>query len=97
MAEDSKGGIWVATESGLNKFDGKRFINLTKENSALPANELNVVVQDPDNPDRLWIATQRDGVKILSLEDMEFKDSPDERLWPMNVVDIKAAPGGESG
>ncbi len=94
MAEDSKGGIWVATESGLNKFDGKRFINLTKENSALPANELNVVVQDPDNPDRLWIATQRDGVKILSLEDMEFKDSPDERLWPMNVVDIKAAPGG---
>lgn len=94
MAEDSRGGIWVATESGLNRFDGKRFINYTKENSGLPANELNAVAQDPDNPDLVWVATQRNGLAIFSLDEMRFKEPSDKRLWPQNIAAIKAAPNG---
>ncbi len=94
MAEDSRGGIWVATESGLNRFDGKRFINYTKENSGLPANELNAVAQDPDNPDLVWVATQRNGLAIFSLDEMKFKEPPHKDLWMSGVVSIKAAPNG---
>lgn len=62
MAQDPTGYVWVATEDGLNRFDGKKFISFSKENSGLGANELNCVAQIPSDPDRLWIATQRNGI-----------------------------------
>ena len=45
IAQDTDGIIWVATEEGLNRFDGKHFTSFTKENSGLSANELNCVAQ----------------------------------------------------
>jgi signal transduction histidine kinase/ligand-binding sensor domain-containing protein/DNA-binding response OmpR family regulator len=62
IAQDTDGIIWVATEEGLNRFDGKHFTSFTKENSGLSANELNCVAQIESDPNRLWIATQRDGL-----------------------------------
>lgn len=54
--------IWVATANGLNRFDGTDFINFTMENSGLGSNALNCVTQLPNDPDRLWIGSQRDGI-----------------------------------
>lgn len=62
ITQDPAGYIWVATEDGLNRFDGNRFTAFRKENSGLGANELNCVAQIPSDPDHLWIATQRNGM-----------------------------------
>lgn len=62
ITQDPTGYIWVATEDGLNRFDGSRFTAFRKENSGLGANEFNCVAQIPSDPDHLWIATQRNGI-----------------------------------
>lgn len=61
MAHDPYGCIWIATEGGLNRFDGHSFQIYTRENSGLSSNELNCVLYDPSE-DVTWIATQRDGL-----------------------------------
>ena len=61
VAQDRKGYIWIATESGLNRFDGQQFNTYTKNNSGLGGNELNAVLADPVE-DKVWIGTQRDGL-----------------------------------
>ena len=42
IVQDSTGYIWIATNKGLNRFDGKTFINffITTENSPLPGNPI---------------------------------------------------------
>lgn len=61
LTQDRKGYIWIATESGLNRFDGQQFIIYNKENSGMSSNELNAVLADPAE-DKVWIGTQRDGL-----------------------------------
>lgn len=61
LTQDRKGCLWIATESGLNRFDGRQFTTYTKSNSGLSANELNAVLADPVE-NKIWIGTQRDGL-----------------------------------
>ena len=37
ITQDKQGFLWFATEEGLNKFDGTRFITYYKEEQSLPA------------------------------------------------------------
>lgn len=67
VSQDRKGYIWIATESGLNRFDGRQFTVYTKNNSGLQGNELNVVLADPYE-DKVWIGTQRDGLCYFDYE-----------------------------
>ncbi len=66
ITQDPSGYVWVATEDGLNRFDGRRFVTFNKKNSGLGADELNCVAQIPSDPDRLWIATQRNGMYLYT-------------------------------
>ena len=61
LAQDRKGYIWIATEAGLNRFDGRQFTVYNKGNSGLSSNELNAILPDSRN-DKVWIGTQRDGL-----------------------------------
>lgn len=65
IAQDKRGVIWVATEDGLNIFDGGRFIPLYKSETApadgLSGNELNTLLDDPVDS-VMWIGTQRAGI-----------------------------------
>ena len=67
LAQDQKGYIWIATESGLNRFDGQQFIVYNKNNSGLSSNELNALLADPKQ-DKIWIGTQRDGLCCFDYE-----------------------------
>ena len=71
IAQDRYGFVWVSTESGLNRFDGRSFKSFTKLNSALPANELNGICYD-DADNVLWIATQRHGLCRLDCDSYQF-------------------------
>lgn len=72
LAQDRKGYIWIATESGLNRFDGQQFIAYNKNNSGLSSNELNAVLADPKE-DKIWVGTQRDGLCCFDYETETFK------------------------
>lgn len=61
LTQDRKGYIWIATEGGLTRFDGREFSVYTKSNSRLTGNGLNAVLADPME-DKVWIGTQRDGL-----------------------------------
>ena len=78
LAQDRKGYIWIATESGLNRFDGQQFIVYDKSNSGLTSNELNAVLTDPVE-DKVWIGTQRDGLCCF--------DYATEKISSMSVED----------
>lgn len=62
IAQDARGFIWVATSDGLNRFDGNRFETFNTENSGLPSNQVNDIIQDPVNRNRLLISTRNDGL-----------------------------------
>ena len=67
VTQDKKGYLWIATESGLNRFDGRQFNIYTKNNSGLSGNKLNVVLADPYE-NKVWIGTQRDGLCYFDYE-----------------------------
>lgn len=93
MAQDPTGYVWVATEDGLNRFDGKKFISFNKENSGLGANELNCVAQIPSDPDRLWIATQRNGIYTYRHSTGEIEDAGFPEILSGAVTSINPASG----
>lgn len=64
IAQDKAGFLWFATEEGLNRFDGSRFISYYKEEGTqrgITGNELNCLLDDPVDS-ILWIGTQRSGL-----------------------------------
>lgn len=61
IAQDGHGYIWIATDYGLNRYEGDGFRRFEKNNSGLLANELNYISPDSRNKDIIWIATQRKG------------------------------------
>lgn len=72
-AIDKHGLLWVATEEGLNRFDGSRFLSYYHRDGApgLAANELAALLDDPRQP-RIWIATQRAGLNVYDYQHDSF-------------------------
>ena len=54
MTQDRGGRLWIATESGLNSYDGYSSFNYNSSNSGLNANMVNVI---HDDGRQLWIGT----------------------------------------
>lgn len=71
ITQDKDGFLWFATEEGLNKFDGNRFINYYKHTNHISGNELNSIYADPTEP-IIWIATQRAGMNAYNYEKDEL-------------------------
>lgn len=75
ITQDRRGYLWFATESGLNRFDGKKFRIYKKGD--IPhlgpnSNELNYVLADKTD-DIVWIATQRTGLNAFDTKTERFR------------------------
>lgn len=102
IAQDKEGFLWFATEEGLNKFDGTRFItyykNETKNGYGITGNELNCLLDDPKDS-ILWIGTQRAGLNAYNYVNDTFTfyrhdENVQESIITDDVTSIAAAADG---
>jgi hypothetical protein len=71
IIQDKQGYIWMASESGLCKFDGKDFTIYNIGNSAIGSNAHNALYyNEADNT--VWVGTQRDGISIFDNKTQTF-------------------------
>ena len=67
VAQDPAGYMWIATDSGLQRYDGYRFITYThdpRNHASLGENVLTALAFGPDGS--LWLGTQDAGLDHLS-------------------------------
>lgn len=102
IAQDKQGFLWFATEEGLNKFDGTRFITYLKNEDltrqGITGNELNCLLDDSQDS-ILWIGTQRAGLNAYDYVNNTFlcyrhDDENPESLITDDVTKIVAATDG---
>jgi len=95
IVQDGQGFIWVATESGLNRFDGKHFTVFKENNSGLVSNAINTLLYNVEE-NTLWVGTKNNGLAIFNCETQQFEDKiSDARLTQENIVNFSLA--GDSG
>jgi signal transduction histidine kinase/DNA-binding response OmpR family regulator/ligand-binding sensor domain-containing protein len=70
--QDSRGFMWMATRSGLSRYDGYKFTNFTKEQNGLTNNTLHAVAED--DAGNLWLFSQTGIVKHSSLQSIDLLD-----------------------
>lgn len=92
--QDSRGFVWVATGDGLSRFEGHRFVTYTKENSGLQSNQVNDVIPDKTNPDRIWIATRNDGMAVFDYSTGKIEPRPEASNSP-DIPGLSPASGGK--
>ncbi|MCM1022146.1 MAG: response regulator [Muribaculum sp.] len=95
IAEDARGNVWVATEDGLNRWDGKQFHVFRPSNSGLSASELNCVVRLPDDDGHIWVGSQRDGVCCVDIESGEITSLTEPEFCSKDITAI--TPGRSGG
>lgn len=78
FALDDKGRLWIATESGLNTFNGNSFFNYNVSNAALSANMINCLWYDQQRSS-LWVGTKGIGVGCM--------DTNTGQVTPCNALD----------
>ncbi len=74
IAQDQNGFIWVATEDGLNRFDGINFLNFAEDKTSdfsLNNNFVTSLVEDHNR--KLWVG-QVDGLQYYNPETESFFD-----------------------
>ncbi len=94
IEKDELGYVWIATESGLNKFDGKSFKVFNKSNSSLVSNSITSLLYD-STTHKLWIGTQ-EGLDIYDCYSKQFENYiPSKTKLITNISDLSLA--GDSG
>lgn len=92
--QDERGFIWLATNYGLNRYDGYAFTLVTKENNNLTSNAIQHIYQDSDTC--LWVTffdgdgRRLEAVDIVDTRTFEVK-SLKEKLgpdFPLEVAQI---------
>ena len=99
LVQDPAGPIWMGTEGGLSRYDGREFVNYTVADG-LPSN--NIVGLSMDARGQLWIATltggvaMRDGNRFVTYDESDGLPSNDV-LTVAATRDGVLWAGGEGG
>lgn len=90
IVQDRQGFIWIATESGLNRFDGHSFTRYTASNSGLQKDAINSLLYDPiDN--FLWIGNNT-SLSVLDCSTYQFTNYDSIAGIPIsNIIHISHA------
>jgi ligand-binding sensor domain-containing protein len=67
MLQDSRGYLWIGTEGGLSRYDGKKFINYGLE-SGLPSPKVTHIIED--HTGMLWLGTRKG---LVSFDGKKFR------------------------
>jgi ligand-binding sensor domain-containing protein len=90
IVQDSSHFIWIGTNTGLFRFDGKKFTQFTTVDG-LPSNEVIKLFVDKSN--KLWIATLKP--KLCYYQGGQFNIVPDEdRLLEREIITFGADDDG---
>lgn len=81
LVQDSTGNIWIGTDRGLSRYDGKFFYHYT-DKEGLPLSLINVLLIDSKN--NLWISTYDGGV--TKYDGIYFTTITTEDGLPHNLV-----------
>jgi ligand-binding sensor domain-containing protein/two-component sensor histidine kinase len=74
IVQDNYGFIWIATQEGLNRFDGNEFIAVKKDplkNNGLSENYVTGLTKD--NKGKLWVGSALGGVDQLNPENFKIE------------------------
>jgi signal transduction histidine kinase/ligand-binding sensor domain-containing protein/DNA-binding response OmpR family regulator len=80
VLRDSRGYLWIGTESGLNQFDGNDlnvFENIPSQSNSLSGNTINCILEDSNH--NLWIGTSN-GLNLYDRKTESFK-----RFFPDSI------------
>lgn len=93
ITNDKLGFLWFATEEGLCKLNGNKFISFYKEENGLTGNELNCVMDDSTDS-LIWIGTQRAGLNSYNYvtgQFLSYKNNPNDpkSIITNDITDIK--------
>ncbi len=58
LCQDTRGFIWIATRSGLSRYNGYTFTNYTRENNGLANNNIHNIMEDDRG--NLWLFSRTD-------------------------------------
>ncbi len=89
--QDSKGFIWIATEDGLNKYNGYEFVTYRHNpliENGISGNSIHRIYEDSHK--RLWLAVWRNGLDVYDCEHDRFvsffADTSDLHSLPSSII-----------
>ncbi len=96
--QDKRNYLWIATEDGLNKFDGIKFTvykNKPNDSTSLKNNYVRCLFEDSKN--RFWVGCinglQQFDRKTNHFEEIKLFSSTDKRIYPHIISIIEANDG----
>lgn len=73
IIQDRRGFLWIATENGLNRYDGYEFLHLFGANG-LPNDQVTALLETQDG--MIWVGTRSGGVAQLDPATLQFDVYP---------------------
>lgn len=90
IVQDNQGFIWIATETGLNRFNGCNFTTYNSANSGLIDDAINTLLFDPED-NSLWIGTKT-VLSVLDCSTLHFDHYPgNDSIVLSNIVHLSLA------
>jgi len=94
LLQDRRGFIWIGTDDGLNRYDGKNFVtfqNDPSDSNSISGNIITAIMEDKDHS--LWISTADGGLSNYNYrlepkkQFTQYRNYPDRpHSLPVNII-----------